>query len=150
MSISPAMKQTIDEVSAKLRAAINARSGADKQVGEWSEALRALLNVVEDDKYKADYLGLLDEATGKAGFREMIRIVLALRPNGLTAPQIKTMIQETGRMDLSNYSNPLASIHTTLRRMVESGEIVSTVISGERTFRLKELSAAPVRRFRKL
>jgi len=140
------MKQTIDEVSAKLRAAINARSGADKQVGEWSEALRALLNVVEDDKYKADYLRLLDEATGKAGFREMIRIVLALRPNGLTAPQIKTMIQETGRMDLSNYSNPLASIHTTLRRMVESGDIVSTVVNGERTFRLKELPTVPPRR----
>jgi hypothetical protein len=41
------------------------------------------------------------------------------------------------KMDLSRYSNPMASIHTTLRRMVDSGEVgISENASGEKGYRL--------------
>jgi hypothetical protein len=46
-------------------------------------------------------------------------------------------------MDLSAYSNAMASIHTTLRRMKESGEVEELLNEkGERAYRLAKVKVS--------
>jgi hypothetical protein len=46
------------------------------------------------------------------------------------------MLIESG-YDLSQYTNPLASIHTILKRLVKSGEVEGTVRDGELYYQWK-------------
>ena len=55
----------------------------------------------------------------------------------MTPKYIRDMIVLLGKMELSVYTNAMASIHTTLRRMKESGEVEEVQNSnGERAYRL--------------
>lgn len=130
--------QTTDEVVAALRKVIKTRDDAQKQVEQYIDVIRAMLKIVEDEEKKAEYLNVLDEIVGKTGFLENIRLVLRLSPEGLTPIEIKSMLALGNKMDLSAYSNALASIHTTIRRMVDSGEVESfTNDKGEKAYRIK-------------
>jgi hypothetical protein len=123
MGVSPIIK-TMDEMLAKLKDAIQTRTDADKQITEYTNAIRALAKVVEDDEMGAAYLISLDEAIGKPGFMDAVRFVL--RGRTLTPTEIRTWIIVTKKMDLSGYSNVMASIHSTLRRLKANGEIEET------------------------
>jgi len=123
---------------AALRKVIITRDDAQKQVEQYIDVIRAMLKIVEDEDKKAEYLNVLDEIVGKTGFLENIRLVLRLRPEGLTPTEIRSMIMLGAKMDLSAYSNPMSSIHTTIRRMVDSGEVESfTNEKGEKAYRMK-------------
>jgi len=138
MAQSPIIK-TMDEMLAKLAEATGTYREAEKSIAEYTNAVRALAQVCEDEDVKATYLLKLEELTGKPGFMEAIRSVLRGRTNSkaLTPLEIKTWIVLSKKMDLSGYSNPMASIHTTLRRLKESGEIFEvTNEKGERAYRL--------------
>lgn len=121
------IKQTVVGFIDKLKSAIKARAEAEKQVTEYTAAIRALARVMEDKEAADSVLATLDEMSGKPGFAETIRFVLRLAKKPLTPTQIKALIAIGKKMDLSAYSNPMASIHTTLRRMKDSGEIEETV-----------------------
>jgi hypothetical protein len=122
MSESP-IKQTMDEMFGRLTNAIWTRTEAEKQIGEYFVALRALARVMEDKDAGDEYLARLDGLDGKPGFLDSIRRTLRVSKKALTATEIRDVIQIEKRMDLSAYSNPMASIHTTIRRMKESGEV---------------------------
>jgi len=135
MSESPIVK-TMDEMLAKLKDAVQARAEAEKQITEYTNAIKALAKVVEDEEISTRYLVSLEEVTGKPGFLDAIRSVLRGHP-GFTPPQIRWRIDLAKKMDLSAYSNPMASIHTTLRRMVDSGEVETfTDKDGNKAYRL--------------
>jgi hypothetical protein len=55
------------------------------------------------------------------GLTDACRLVLQNAPAPLTAVGIRDRLQQIG-FDLDRYANPLAAIHTTLKRMTESGE----------------------------
>lgn len=63
------------------------------------------------------------EPTVPLGLTDACRLVLRNSPAPLTALEVRDRLAAIG-IDLSKYSNPLASIHTILRRMREGGEIV--------------------------
>ncbi len=65
-----------------------------------------------------------------AGLTESIREILTVAGGPLRAPEIRDRLVESG-FDLSGYSNPLAVIHTTLRRLEESDQVHSTEAGGE-------------------
>src|SRR5580698_8867165 len=117
---SPIIK-TMDEMLAKLAEATSAYREAEKSITEYTNAIRALAQVCEDEDVKANYLLKLEELTGKPGFMEAIRSVLRghSQSKALTPMEIKTWILLGKKMDLSGYSNAMASIHTTLRRLKE-------------------------------
>ncbi|MGA3162514.1 MAG: hypothetical protein ABSC77_15015 [Terracidiphilus sp.] len=123
MTESP-IRQTMDEMFGKLSAAILTRTEAEQQITEYTNALRALAKVIEDKEVGDSYLVRLDELSGKPGFADAVRSALRYRgEKGVTPTGIRTYIVHLKKMDLSVYSNPMASIHTTLRRMKESGEV---------------------------
>lgn len=96
-----------------------------KAVDNHTNAVRALAALCEDQETKEEYLTRLEEAVGKKGFVDAIRTVIHDgKPR--TPIQIKNTITALKLMDLSVYSNAMASIHTTLRRMKKSGEVRET------------------------
>jgi hypothetical protein len=63
------------------------------------------------------------EPTVSFGLTDACRLVLRNAAEPLTATQVRDRLVSIG-LDLARYSNPLASIHTVLRRMRDGGEIV--------------------------
>jgi len=55
------------------------------------------------------------------GLTDACRSVLRAKMGGLTPVEVKAGLETLG-LDLSNYSNPLASIHAVLKRLVKAGE----------------------------
>jgi hypothetical protein len=132
--------QTVDGLFKTLGEALKQRQEADIQITTNTAAIRALANTCEDEDVKGDYLLRLEEMGGKTGFKDAVLKVLRAYPGGLTPPEIKGRINFLKVMDLSGYSNPLASIHTTLRRM-EGGEVEQFVNEvGEKAWRIKSRS----------
>jgi hypothetical protein len=62
------------------------------------------------------------EPTVPIGLTDACRLVLRNAEIPLTALEIRDRLKAIG-VDLDKYSNPLASIHTVLKRMHESGEV---------------------------
>jgi hypothetical protein len=74
---------------------------------------------------------------------DAIRSALRSTNKLLTATEIRGTILLLKKLDLSSYSNAMASIHTTLRRMKEKGEVEETSNDkGEKAYRL--IPRAPI------
>jgi hypothetical protein len=118
MAQSPIVK-TLDDLLAQLKEATKTFREAEESVTGLTAAIRALAQVCEDEEIRTNYLNALEELSGKPGFLDAVRSVLKGpgQRKALTAAEIKEFIVLGGRMSLSGYSNPMASIHTTLRRM---------------------------------
>jgi hypothetical protein len=139
MSKSPII-ETMDGFLAKLKDAVQQRNELQSRREQYTTAIRALAQTCEDENVKGDYLTALDELSSKPGFVSAIRTLLSAHPDGLTPGVIKIAIQQAKLMDLTNYSNPAASIHTTLRRMVDSKEVESFVNeTGEKAYRFNRV-----------
>jgi len=145
MTTSHPFDQTVNELFRKLEEAVKQRQEADIQITTNTAAIRALANTCEDEDVKGDYLLRLDEIGGKSGFKEVVLSVLRGHPKGLTPREVRSWIQLGKKMELSGYSNPLASIHTTLRRMegIDVEQFVND--KGEKAWRIKPraVSRAP-------
>jgi len=71
-----------------------------------------------------------------AGFTDSIREIFRTHVNGLTPTQVRDKLLELG-FDLGSQVNPMASIHSVIRRLENSGEIEERRSpEGEKTFRL--------------
>ncbi len=131
---------TLDTLMADLKESIQIVQEKEKHIVGLTAAIKSLAGVCEDEDVKAEYLAALDELSGKPGFVSAIRTLLRAHPDGLTPGVIRIAIQQAKLMDLTNYSNPAASIHTTLRRMVESKEVESFVNEiGEKAYRVSRV-----------
>jgi hypothetical protein len=136
MAESPIVK-TLGSLMVQLKEATEAFREAEKSVAGLTAAIRALAQVCEDEEIKTSFLLALEEITGKPGFVEAVRSALKANRHSQTALQIKETIVLMKKMDLSGYSNPMASIHTTLRRLKDRGEIEEGINSnGEKVYRL--------------
>jgi hypothetical protein len=136
MTQSPIIK-TLDEMLAKLKEAVGVYREAAMSVDAYTTAVRALAQVCEDEEIKASYLLALEEVTGKPGFADAVRSALKASATPLSAKAVKGTILLMKKMDLSGYSNPMASIHTTLRRLKDKGEVQEiTNTQGEKLYRL--------------
>jgi len=133
------LDQTMSELFLRLTKALEQKNTAQIEIDRVSEAIRSLAYAYEDPRQTTAFMEMLAEAGTRVGFASAIRSVLALHKKGLTAKQVRDAIQDGEIMDLSGYSNPLASIHTTLRRLVEQGEAAPFEGgSGETSYRLSD------------
>ena len=96
--------------------------GVEQRVQDLRELIRANANLLMDDKERGCELFLLDIFKHPSNITEAVKATLFLAgPNGerLTPTDIKRRAEQRG-FNFSEYTNPLASIHTILRRMKES------------------------------
>jgi hypothetical protein len=125
----PPILKTMDDMLVKLKGYTQQYRDAERAVREYTDAIRALAQVCEDEEIRTNYLLALEEISGRPGFVDAIRSVLrshASAEKPLSARDIKSWIALEKKLNLASYSNPMASIHTTLRRMKERNEVIET------------------------
>jgi hypothetical protein len=66
-----------------------------------------------------------DAEGAQAGMTGSIREILKNAPEPLTASEIRDSLESLG-FDMKSYSNPLATIHTVLRRLADANEVETT------------------------
>lgn len=124
-------EQIIRESLRRFRELHNQREQADIELIKLKQFLYATLEMVDADrrsKWEENINGIVSSALPKtAPLAESIRKVFQENPNMVySVGSIREKLTERG-FDFSRYkSNPLSSISTTLRRMVETGELITT------------------------
>ena len=133
------------------------REQIDVELVKLRQFLYATLNMVPDkDKSELEKQinSAVQQATASAAsLADSVRKIYRVHPNyGYTVGGIREMLLDAG-FDFSSYkSNPLSSISTTLRRMVETGELdTRETAEGETLYipHIPESDVHPVRRKRK-
>jgi hypothetical protein len=94
----------------------------DKQIVALIQAMRAIAPLVGE---KPPDLPASDAEMVAGGMTDCIRVILKKAAEPLTASEIRESLASIG-FEMDSYSNPLATIHTVLRRLAESGEVEST------------------------
>jgi hypothetical protein len=82
------------------------------------------------------------EPTVPLGLTDACRLVLRNSSDPLTAVELRHRLASIG-VDLDRHANPLASIHTVLRRLQETGELVERDRDDERSSRTAYSFAVP-------
>jgi hypothetical protein len=94
----------------------------DKQIVALIQAMRAIAPLVGEN---LPDLPSTDSEMVAGGMTDCVRAILKKAAEPLTASEIRESLESVG-FDMNSYSNPLATIHTVLRRLTESGEVETT------------------------
>ncbi len=90
----------------------------DQQIAALIQTMNAIAPLIGEE---AVDLPAREEAP-PAGMTDCIRNILAKAGEPLSASEVRDRLQEIG-FDMQSYSNPLATVHTILRRLTESQEL---------------------------
>jgi hypothetical protein len=92
----------------------------DAQMAALVQTMNAIAPLVGEKPLEAPPNG--DAENPPAGMTGCIRTILAQAGGPLSASEIRAKLESIG-FDMKSYSNPLATIHTILRRLTESAEV---------------------------
>lgn len=159
--LSPSEKETLSEYMDQLRTATAERHKLTQRIKRMEAAARSILATTEDEEEIASYQGMLDEIIEPTGFTDAIRKVLQAAGGEALAPvEVRDRLPGAG-FPLSGYSNPLASVHTILKRIASNDilynvEAVTSdgktayrwVTSGDRMMRYLQSGSEPKIRLR--
>jgi hypothetical protein len=116
-------KAILDEALANFTAKLRQESELEVEIAKLKQFIHAAVNMLPDDE-RAFYIAKIheldyDEEKRTVGLKEaIIRIVSSHPTKALTATQVRDRLLESN-FDFTNYmANPLASVSTTLKRMV--------------------------------
>jgi hypothetical protein len=123
----------IENYLEKLVSLTQERSRIDRQLAGVEVGIRSILALHNDDEV-IPYLERLYEIVRPEGFTDVIRKALRSTGEHLTANDVKDMLPNLG-FTLDGYSNPLASIHTILKRLQKSGEVVLGIKEGRAAYK---------------
>src|SRR5687767_3837449 len=108
----------------ELRELIDKRLKTDERIKNLVLNIRSLCSLLDDDDLRIQHMSMLEatmEKLKKPGLSKVIWEALYANPNGLTTIEIRNVLVNSGNIDQKEYVNPTATIHTTLRRLIESG-----------------------------
>lgn len=115
--LSDSEKLALESYLGKLKEATVERSKLTKQIKRFEDAARSILATTEDEHEVATYQEMLDDIIEPTGFTDAIKKVLqTANGEAMTATEVKDALPGAG-FPLSGYSNPLASVHTILKRL---------------------------------
>jgi len=110
----------------ELRELTKKRAELDQRINTLVQNVRALCGLLDDSDERIHHMRALEGLMAtlkKPGLTKVIGKILYDWPDGLSAIEIRTALISSGAIDRNEYVNPTATIHTTLRRMIESGEV---------------------------
>ncbi len=132
--------RAFDDARAEIRQLLDKRAQINGRLSELRETVRVLAHSLgQDRKRKEQLMHTLDElSVFTPRLTDAVKDALysALDFGGhrrLPAIQVKELM-EVRRFDFSNLPNPLASVHSTLRRLAVQGSIGSTVQMGSTVY----------------
>jgi hypothetical protein len=120
-----------EQLREEMRNLLGQRRMIDMRLGQINLALRSMA-IWLPEKSEEILAELKDSRRKPAGLTEAISGVLYHWSGALSATQIKEELEREG-FDLSEYTQPLAVIFTTLRRLKKSGR-VKTKKKGQRVY----------------
>jgi hypothetical protein len=128
-------RKTVALYSVMLRKLLDERDKLNRKIEHTAELISANANFLPDGERAAQLQKLTEMVAGPPGFTDSVRNVLRNVPSqALTAKQVRDLLRGAG-FDLSSYTNPLASIHTILKRLAERGEVEVSESNGEVRYR---------------
>lgn len=127
-------RKTVALYSVMLRKLLDERDKLNRKIEHTAELISANANFMPDGERAAQLQKLAEMVAGPPGFTDSVRNVLRNVPQALTAKQVRDLLRGAG-FDLSSYTNPLASIHTILKRLAERGEVEVSESNGEVHYR---------------
>ena len=113
-------KQTLNQYLAQLKSATVERNKLTQRIRRLEDAARSILAMTEDEEDIKSYQGRLVDIIEPTGFTGAIcKVLQAANGKAMTAVEVRDALPSVGFL-LSGYSNPLATVHTILRRLVEN------------------------------
>ena len=130
--------QMLKQLAEEQESWIRKRDEALRELSRLSELIRSTIKMLSpEQRSKCD--ALLERIDRRpAGLTTTIRVCFTAGKEWLTPVEIRDMLKATGFNFESYKANPLASIHTTLKRMVPH-ELESKTLGGQKVYRLKTL-----------
>jgi hypothetical protein len=128
---------TILLCSQRLHKLVAKREKLNAEIERISELLTANANFLPAEQKAEQLLQLEQLVADPPGFTDSVRQVLrANRWAEATPIAVRDMLAKAG-FNLSAYTNPLASIHTILKRLAERGEVTASMNDGQVCYRWK-------------
>ena len=128
-------RKTITFYSLGLQKLLDERDQLNRKIEHTAELISANANFLPEDERATQLQKLAETVAGPPGFTESVRNVLRNVPSqALTAKKVRDLLRGAG-FDLSSYTNPLASIHTILKRLAERREVEVSESNGEVHYR---------------
>lgn len=134
-------KSILDTAFTSLGLALQAREKADTEIAKQKQFIAATLQMLSDEdrqRFAKNLREVIEKYDSRsAGLSQAIRRALsAIEPKYTTVAQLRDHLMNSG-FDFSEYTaNPLASISTTLRRMIPD-EVETTSVGTVTAYRLK-------------
>lgn len=123
MEDSPDYGKAYRRVSRELKEAVDERDVLDNKITTLRKRLAALAANCEDEGIEIDPSPEAEYLLQITGMSEDIVNILKLNCPGWLLPwQIKNKLEQLG-YDMSNYKNPLATVHMVLKRLAGSDKI---------------------------
>ncbi len=114
-------RNQINECMAEIAKLVQEKQGLDRRIGKLQQIVKANADMLSDAERESVLLEL-DDALPPTGLTQAIRFELRRAgQRGLTPKEMRAALIHRG-IDLHSQSNPLASIHTVLKRLVAAGE----------------------------
>jgi hypothetical protein len=118
--------EVMDQALSDLENLIRERNRMDMEIAKLRETVRVLSTMVKENEEqihrRSAILGWASLNT--PNLTDSVRAVLrGAREQGMTAIETRDKLQSAG-FDFSSFSNPLASVHTTLKRLIGHKEAV--------------------------
>ncbi len=121
----------------RLRKLVTNREKLNLEIERISDLFTANANFLPENERTVQLEVLQQLVADPPGFTDSVRKVLRENPaNAVTATAVRDMLAEAG-FNLSAYSNPLASIHTILKRLAERGELTTSIKNEQIYYRWK-------------
>jgi hypothetical protein len=112
------------EAKQKLARLLVERQKLDKEIAEVHAVVTKLQNLCADQDQRNFWRGAdrVIKADLKVGITEAVRVMLQENFFPMTAVDLKKQI-EARKLNIHRYANPLAVIHTVLKRLIQSGDV---------------------------
>lgn len=113
-------QEQLDDLRVRLDALDFERAEITQQILQLEQAITGMIPLTSERPLEKLNAILIENAT-EYGLADACREVLKKNDRYMTPIEIRDTLSASG-FDLTNYSNPLASIHGVLKRLVESGD----------------------------
>jgi chromosome segregation ATPase len=140
-------KKAIEDLKTELEALVPKRDEINFRIDRIQTSITALANMLDDPNEKLAELAEMNDIVGPSGLTDAVSKVVRSNLNGFTAVEVRDVLEAT-RFDLSKYSNALAAIHTTLKRLEAAKKIATArTPTGDTVYLWKEPVAPKVHVF---
>jgi hypothetical protein len=117
-------QSAMDSYLSELTKLITERRKLNKRISKVEKVVRGMIDLLDTEEEQMEYLEKLDDITPPAGLTEAIQQVLRSDTSRAFFPM---EIRDRVKSYLLNHANEMASVHTTLKRLVKSNSLVEPV-----------------------